>query len=206
MSSTEVLDLAALLNAGDKTDEGSNLRMRRGTVTAVGLTTADLSIGGIDVPGVPFYSHLSVGIGDVVDVLFDGPAPRIIGAPSSLTTSSPAGSLAQVTISAMSLGSVGGGGYIYFDIPVGPSANVWRFVVTGVGATNWDLQVTSEPSGAGELMFQAEAISVDTYTCSWIWRYRNDESPRTSDLHLGIHNPGSAVTFTLDDLRADVWT
>lgn len=78
---TELADVRALageLQAGS-TAPGDSTYLRRGTVTAVSRSTNTytVTIGGASVGGVT--SNIVACAGDSVDVLFDGPTPRIIG-------------------------------------------------------------------------------------------------------------------------------
>jgi hypothetical protein len=76
MSDTRSL-AAAINNKGN--DETGELRLRRGVVQSIGSGFATVRIGGVDVAGIPVYRNVSIAVGDVVDVLIDGPAPRVIG-------------------------------------------------------------------------------------------------------------------------------
>lgn len=124
---TNEVALAKLINSGDKED--NRLFMRRGTITAIGTASADIQIGGTEVLGVPFYSHLPVFIGADVDVLFDGPAPRIIGMTSALVSP-------YDTINYCSMGWYDGGTPIsvadntgfsaFFLADNAPSATTWK--------------------------------------------------------------------------------
>lgn len=74
----DVYALAEVINQKDN-DPTNELRLRRGVVTAVSGGTASVTIGGATVAGIPFYRGVWINVGDVVDVLIDGPAPRIVG-------------------------------------------------------------------------------------------------------------------------------
>lgn len=78
MSTDEVGELAAEL-ARQSSTPGDATYLRRGAVTAVQASTVTITLGGAPVTAVPYYSHLRLTVGDVVDVLFDGPSPRIVG-------------------------------------------------------------------------------------------------------------------------------
>lgn len=79
-------ELAGRLAEGNESS-GDGTYLRRGVVTAVN-TAANLyrvTIGGASIPdpslppSVPAYKGVSAAVNDSVDVLFDGPAPRVIG-------------------------------------------------------------------------------------------------------------------------------
>lgn len=80
MSDNDVLALARQINEKDN-DPTGGLRLRRGVVTVVNRAnnTYTLTIGGASIAGVPAQSHVYAQVNDVVDVLLDGPASRIIG-------------------------------------------------------------------------------------------------------------------------------
>jgi hypothetical protein len=75
----DVRALARVINKGDDDPAGGDLRLRRGIVTAVAATTVTVTIGGVSVAGVPVYRSVLVRVGDTVDLILDGPAPRIVG-------------------------------------------------------------------------------------------------------------------------------
>lgn len=78
MTKDEIRELAKELRKG-QTSLGDNTYLRRGKVVSFTSTVATVTIGGKDIPGVPYYEHVTVANGDAVDVLFDGPTPRILG-------------------------------------------------------------------------------------------------------------------------------
>lgn len=63
----------------DATSPGDTTYLRRGVVASFTSTTATVTISGVNVPGVRYYKHVTLTNGDSVDVLFDGPSPRILG-------------------------------------------------------------------------------------------------------------------------------
>jgi hypothetical protein len=76
----ELGDLAGAL-ADKNNDPLGGLRNRSGVVTAVNRTTNaySVTIGGTTFNDVKAHAHVQAGVGETVDVLIDGPAPRIIG-------------------------------------------------------------------------------------------------------------------------------
>lgn len=56
-----------------------DLSVRSGVVTAISGHTATITLGGKSIPGVPVYFSVTVTVGSVVDVLFVGKSPRVIG-------------------------------------------------------------------------------------------------------------------------------
>lgn len=101
MSVESVKELAEEIGR-QSSSPGDVTYLRRAVVTAAGTTTATITMGGVTVAAVPYYDHLSLSAGDIVDVLFDGPAPRIIGAvggtPPALAPSLPATRLYTATL------------------------------------------------------------------------------------------------------------
>lgn len=75
----EIIELAKEI--AEKTESlGDNCYLRRGAVKALGANnTFTVTLGGADIPGVPAYAGVNPSVNDAVDVLFDGPVPRIIG-------------------------------------------------------------------------------------------------------------------------------
>lgn len=61
--------------------EPSSLILHVATVTAVNRSanTYTITVGGASVAGVPAYRNVYAVVGDVVEVLLDGPSPRIVG-------------------------------------------------------------------------------------------------------------------------------
>lgn len=71
--------LAAALTAPDP----GSLGRRFGVVTAVGATTADVTIGGLTIPGIRRLTAVYPAVGDVVVVDFNGSDPLVIGSLAS---------------------------------------------------------------------------------------------------------------------------
>lgn len=78
MADEDVRKLARELRKG-QTSPGDSTYVRRGKIVAVNSTVATVTIGGKDVAGVSYYKHVTLAVGDAVDVLFDGPTPRVLG-------------------------------------------------------------------------------------------------------------------------------
>lgn len=72
----EIRELAALLKSGSPV-----LGIRRATVTAFNRSNNSytVTLGGGPVPGVLALQHVTADIGEIVDVMFDGDAPLIVG-------------------------------------------------------------------------------------------------------------------------------
>jgi len=79
-SSDDVRQFLDSLNEST-TSPGDSVYIRSAAVTAVNRTanTYTVTIGGASIAGVPAYQSVWANVGDAVDVLFDGPAPRIMG-------------------------------------------------------------------------------------------------------------------------------
>lgn len=84
MSAEDVKELAEQLGR-QGTSPGDATYLRRGVVQAItpASGTATVRIGGVDVAGIPVYRNVGARVGDVVDVLIDGPAARVIGVAGS---------------------------------------------------------------------------------------------------------------------------
>lgn len=87
----DIRALARAINRGDADPTGESVGLRRGVVTAVNAGTGTyaasytVTVGGVTLPvGIPAYSHVRPFVGDSVDILFDGPSPRIVGIVSPL--------------------------------------------------------------------------------------------------------------------------
>lgn len=91
--------------------EGDALHLRRGVVTAVDLSTfsATVTINTVSIPGIKCYSSVGPVIGDVVDVLFQGSVPIIIGKVS--------GSASPTSIAPR--------GIIGFNKTIGTTSGIW---------------------------------------------------------------------------------
>jgi hypothetical protein len=78
MNDDNVLELAQVINQKSN-DPIGGLRLRRGITTAVNTpaATATVTIGGVSIPNVTCSRSAIPVVGDSVDVLIDGPAPRI---------------------------------------------------------------------------------------------------------------------------------
>lgn len=75
-------DINHLAGAIGTSDPLGGLRLRSGKITAVNRTTNRYSviIGGTAFNDVSAHAQVQANVGETVDVLVDGPAPRIIGA------------------------------------------------------------------------------------------------------------------------------
>lgn len=77
-------------------------------------------------------------------------------------------------------------------------ALIYRFRLAASASDNWQVQVWSEPDGAGDMMFEAVGLNVTPYNCSWPWMYVSVDT----DLHIGIKNNGAVSDFSLVQLEA----
>ncbi len=80
MADDDIRQLAEQLNR-ETTAPGDATYLRRGVVTAFDRSTNSytITIGGTSIVGVPALNSVYAMVNDPVDVLFDGPAPRILG-------------------------------------------------------------------------------------------------------------------------------
>lgn len=78
MADDAVLQLAKQLKEMG-VSPGDMTYLRRGIVTAITGATVTITLGGATVTTVPYHRHVGLAVGDSVDLLFDGPTPRIIG-------------------------------------------------------------------------------------------------------------------------------
>jgi hypothetical protein len=80
MANEDVRKLAETLGRS-ASSPGDVTYLRRGVISDVAAATNlyTVTIGGAPVPGVPAMRHVYARVGDSVDVLFDGPTPRIVG-------------------------------------------------------------------------------------------------------------------------------
>lgn len=130
MADADITELATALqslgiSAGDSTF------IRRAKVLSVGTTTASISLGGVTVNNVPFYANVKVTAGQSVDVLFDGPSPRILGP----------------------LGAYSGGGSLIawakVDSTSGGSSTGFRGLGTGAGLQTIGMTATLQATALG---------------------------------------------------------
>lgn len=91
--------------------------------------------------------------------------------------------------------------FTWSTVTVAKRALVWRFYVSTSSTIQWSVRVTSEPDGAGELMFEAVGIGDTIYQCSWPWLFENHVGG--SGFYVGVRNHnGLPSDFTLATLRA----
>lgn len=83
---------------------------------------------------------------------------------------------------------------------------VWRMTINQTGSTSWGFQVSSQPNGAGEIMFQAGGISAGSYSISWPWVYENQDTPADTNFYIGFENSnGTTASFTITEMRTEVF-
>ena len=92
----DLYELAAALNEKDN-DPSSELKLRRGTITAVdrSTNTYSVTVGGATVNDVVAMLAVGANVGDVVDILLDGPSPRIVGVEGAISLFVPTSGLAS---------------------------------------------------------------------------------------------------------------
>lgn len=93
--------------------------------------------------------------------------------------------------------------FAWTTVPAFKRAMVWRMVIEASATNTWSVRVTSRPTGAGEVMFEAVGIGQTRYEISWPWMFSNDDL--ASEFYIGIYNGGGESIFTLTDLRAEVF-
>jgi hypothetical protein len=76
---TDSVDSALARQLAPAVPSSMKLSVRSAVVTAVAGHVATITLGGVPVPGVPVYFDVSPIAGSIVDVLFVGTSPRIIG-------------------------------------------------------------------------------------------------------------------------------
>ena len=64
----------------EKFKTANTVRIRTGVVVSVSGSTATVTIGGDDIPGIPVYASVTgLTAGSKVDIHYDGDCPRVVG-------------------------------------------------------------------------------------------------------------------------------
>lgn len=127
---------------------------------------------------------------------------------TTIATGGGGGGTSKVETANVLLGNVnslGSGTYTYFGAAVSMNRGlVWRFTIASNVTSYFDLIVTSQANGNGNVMLQAAGIQGNNYTISTPWMYQNDDS--TNNLYIGIRqntNTGGNAAFNLAFFKAE---
>ncbi len=121
--------------------------------------------------------------------------------------SATAGGLVPINVGPVSLfTALAPGPFTWTTVPIAcRRLLISRLTITASAVSLYAVRITSEPAGAGELMYSAAGFPDPVNAISWTWRYENHVG--TQVLHIGIRNDGAVSSdFELTRLSGEKLT